>query len=406
MSGSIVSPARVVILAGVTAALHVGKLPPALPVLRDALGVSLLQAGFLLSLVQVAGMTLALLVGLAVDGVGLRRSVLAGLWILSAASAIGGWANAASDLLWLRAIEGFGFLLVALPAPGLIRRLVPPERLSRDLGLWGAYMPFGTALALLAGPWVMSALNWRGWWWSLAALSAGMALATLLGVQPDRPRRDAGNAGRTRRTSAPPRDRDGWIQRLRATLAAPGPWMVALSFAMYSGQWLAVIGFLPSIYYDAGLGGRTAGALTALASLVNVLGNIGSGRLLHRGFRPMHLLHVGFVAMALGATLAFALPGASPLARYFGVLMFSAVGGLVPGTLFSLAVRVAPSERTVSTTVGWMQQFSSLGQFVGPPVVAWVAGAAGGWQWTWVVTGSCSLAGVLLAAAIKRVQPG
>ncbi len=45
------------------ARLHVGKLPPAIPVLRDALGVTLLQAGFLLSLVQLAGMTLGLAVG-------------------------------------------------------------------------------------------------------------------------------------------------------------------------------------------------------------------------------------------------------------------------------------------------------------------------------------------------------
>ena len=40
------------ILAGVAAALHVGKLPTALPVLRESLGVTLLQAGFMLSLVQ------------------------------------------------------------------------------------------------------------------------------------------------------------------------------------------------------------------------------------------------------------------------------------------------------------------------------------------------------------------
>lgn len=46
-----VHPAYVVIAAGVAAALHVGKLSPALPVLGQALGVTLLQAGFLLSLV-------------------------------------------------------------------------------------------------------------------------------------------------------------------------------------------------------------------------------------------------------------------------------------------------------------------------------------------------------------------
>jgi MFS family permease len=89
--------------------------------------------------------------------------------------------------------------------------------------------------------------------------------------------------------------------------------------------------------------------------------------------------------------------------RYLGVLLFSMVGGMIPGTLFSLAVRLAPSDSTVSTTVGWMQQWSAFGQFAGPPLVAWVAGRMGGWQWTWVVTGLCSLAGVLLARKISRV---
>ena len=35
-----IDPALVVVLAGVCAALHVGKLPPAIPVLRDALGIA------------------------------------------------------------------------------------------------------------------------------------------------------------------------------------------------------------------------------------------------------------------------------------------------------------------------------------------------------------------------------
>lgn len=37
-------------------------------------------------------------------------------------------------------------------------------------------------------------------------------------------------------------------RRLRATLGSAGPWRVAITFSMYSSQWLAVIGFLPSIY--------------------------------------------------------------------------------------------------------------------------------------------------------------
>jgi MFS family permease len=401
MKRAALSPDLIVILSGVTAALYVGKLPPALPVLRDALGVTLLQAGFLLSLVQLAGMTLGLAVGLTADGLGLRRSMLAGLMILTAAGAVGGWARGASDLLWLRAAEGFGFLLVALPAPSLIRQLVPLERLNLRLGLWGAYMPFGTALALLTGPWVLGALGWPGWWWSLAALSAGMTVWMVLGVPSDTMRR--GTTPLMNAAAAVVQER--WWHRMGQTLAAPGPWLVALIFAMYSGQWLAVIGFLPSIYDQAGVAGGLAGALTAFAAACNVLGNVGAGRLMHRGVRPGRLLNAGFGAMALGAFTAFGLADAPPVLRYVGVLLFSGMGGMIPATLFMLAVRLAPSERTVSTTVGWVQQCSAFGQFAGAPLVAWVASKAGGWQWTWAVTGAACLAGVLLASRLPHKPP-
>src|SRR5829696_7546952 len=83
-------PALVVILAGVVAALHVGKLPPAIPVLRDALGLTLVQPGFLLSLVQLAGMTLGVVFGVVADKLGSRRSMSLGLVLLAIVSALGG----------------------------------------------------------------------------------------------------------------------------------------------------------------------------------------------------------------------------------------------------------------------------------------------------------------------------
>jgi MFS family permease len=384
----------VVVLAGVCAALHVGKLPPAITTLQAALGLSLLQAGFLLSTVQVAGMSAGVAFGALADALGLRRSMLLGLLLLALASAAGGVAQDVVSLLLLRAVEGFGFLLVVLPAPGLLRRLVAPQQLSRMLGLWGTYMPFGAALALLIGPMWIAALGWRTWWWVLGGLSAAMALWLAQAVPA------AASAAPPAAQALP------WAQRLRQTLAAPGPWLVAMTFAVYAGQWLAVIGFLPTIYLDAGVSGAATGALTALAAAVNMAGNLASGRLLHAGVRPTRLLAAGFVTMGLAAAAAFAAldgVGLSPPLRYVAVLLFSAVGGLIPATLFALAVRLAPSEQTLSSTVGWMQQWSAFGQFAGPPLVAWLASCSGGWQWTWVATGACSLLGLLLAARIARL---
>lgn len=187
--------------------------------------------------------------------------------------------------------------------------------------------------------------------------------------------------------------------RLARTLRAPGPWLVALGFFMYSGQWLAVVGFLPTIYHAAGLGTVAVAALSALAAAINMSGNIAAGRGLARGVPPALMLVAGYLSMALGAWVAFGAQG-FPVWQYLAVLLFSAVGGLIPGTLFGVAVNLAPGKDTVSTTVGWMQQFSSLGQFAGPPVVAWWVTRAGGWQWTWVVTGACSLLGLVVAACL------
>ena len=388
--------AAVVVGVGVCCALHVGKLPVAIPVLRDSLGLSLVQAGFLLSLVQLAGMTLGLIVGLSADRLGPRRLMLAGLLLLALGSALGAWAPNVSVLLATRVLEGLGFLLAVLPAPGLLRLHVHRHQtLSRALGWWGAYMPLGTALALLLGAPLLSVVGWRWVWLGLAVLTLMAAALLALRVPADGVvAASSGDAAQTRRPAA-------WWPRLRRTLGAPGPWLVALAFFLYSGQWLAVVGFLPTIYSQAGYSGNVVGLLTALAAGINMLGNIGAGRWMSHGTRPGTVLSLGYLAMALGAVVAFGAVG-HPVWQYLAVLLFSGLGGLIPGTLFGLAVVLAPGKDTVSTTVGWMQQFSSLGQFVGPPVVAWLAVRAGGWQWTWVATGACSLLGVVLAHQLQR----
>ncbi|MCC6196346.1 MAG: MFS transporter [Burkholderiales bacterium] len=386
-------PADLVVLAaGVSAAMHIGKLPPALPALREAFGMSLVEAGFLLSIVQVAGMCAGIVVGLVADSLGARRTILCGLATLAVASMVGGFAHEVWQLMALRAAEGFGFLVAILPVPRLLRSLVPHGELALKLGLWGAFMPTGTAIALLLGPWVIALAGWQGWWWLLAAVTAAMTFWIAAAVDDDA----------HRPADAHPEERE-WQQRLRTTLASPGPWLVALTFAMYSNQWMSIIGFLPTIYAQAGLSVAAAGALTALVAAVNAIGNIAAGRLLYRGVRPEHVLSAGFATMTACAILAFGVP--APLwLRFAAVLVLSGVGGLIPGALFPIAVELAPSPRTLSTTVGWMQQFSAAGQFAGPPLVALVASAIGGWQLTWTVTGGASVIGIALAWLIGRVH--
>ena len=87
-----------------------------------------------------------------VHKVGFRALVRVGFGMVAAGSALGAFSPGVPALLVTRLLEGAGFLLTVLPAPGLLRRQVShPPTLARALGWWGAYMPLGTALALLAG---------------------------------------------------------------------------------------------------------------------------------------------------------------------------------------------------------------------------------------------------------------
>ncbi|MDM0095828.1 MFS transporter [Variovorax sp. J22G73] len=418
MSQADTAPPRVpvavfaVLLGGVSGALHLGKLPPAVPALQASLGIGLVEAGFLLSLVQVASMTLGLVAGLAADTIGLRRSMLTGLGVLTVASLLGGLvgqgaagalggAHAVEWLLVLRAIEGIGFLLAVMPGPGLIRALTPPGADKAALGLWGAYMPLGVALALLLGPALIAWGGWADWWWALSLVSALAAVWVWLAVPADR-----------LRAAAPGSASTGWTSRLRATVGARAPWLVGLTFAVYSSQWMAVIGFLPAIYAGAGVPPAWNAVLTALAAAMNIVGNIAGGRWLQRGVAPQRLLQFGFLTMALGGVAAFAQLGQGadalglpPALRYIAVCAFSLGGGMVPATLFFLGVRLAPGPSTVSTTIGLMQQASSLGQFLAPPAVAWLAHRVGGWHWTWAATLACSLVGMAVARRLGRIRP-
>ena len=214
--------------------------------------------------------------------------------------------------------------------------------------------PISTAFwrVALAAP-LLALIGWRPVWLSLALLTLLAAIALVTQVSGDSANTTGARPLEAARALSP------WT-RIQHTLVAPGPWLVALAFFLYSGQWLAVVGFLPTIYNQAGYSGVVVGVLTALAAGINMVGNIGAGRCLARGMRPGVLLSTAYLAMALGAVVAFGAQG-HPVWQYLAVLVFSGVGGLIPGTLFALAVRVAPHAQAVPAVVGWTLQCSALG---------------------------------------------
>ncbi|MCD1125445.1 MFS transporter [Jinshanibacter sp. LJY008] len=382
--------AFIVFLAGVSAALHIWKLPPVLPVLQETLALTLSQTGWLISVFQLAGMLLGLVFGLFVQRIGQKQSILIGLLVLSAASFAGATANNISMLLIFRIIEGFALLMVTMSALALIRHIAPKARLSFFVALWSAYIPTATVFALFAGASMINYFDWSVLWVGSGIITLLMALLVWLLVKENNSSPSPSNN----------QLHQAWLS-IKQTLTTKEPWLVAVTFSMYTSQWVAIISFLPIIYREAGISGALMGTFTAIAAGVNIVGNLLAGKLLQHKVSANLLLNIAFITMILSAFIAFGL-NSSPWIQFIAITLFSAVGGLAPATLFNLAVKVTPSAQNIPVTIGWLQQWISFGQFAGPIIVALVVEYTQGWGSVWLLTGVWGVLGIVLSYLLCR----
>lgn len=380
----------VVVVAGITAALHIWKLPAALPLIQEDLGLSLLAAGVLLGIVQVAGMVGGLAVSLLAEVMGERRTLILGLLFLSAGSVFGALSIGAGTLLASRAVEGVGFIVATVVGPVLIRRHAPYRRVNLAVGCWSAYQGTATFVGLIASAYFLQVGTWQMWWWVMAGMTLIPIPLVLRVVPADHP----AGAGGAKAAAG----------RIGITARSPKVWIAGVVFGCYTIQWMAVVGFLPTVYGDSGLSGTHAGVLSAIVGGLNGVGAIVTGMLLQRGAPARALLFIAFALMAGASLLTFAVdwslvPGGLGW-QVTCVGLFSMVGSMVPATLTRMAVDLAPEGGSPSAAMGLMQQIFNIGNFTGPMIVAWLAMTTGGWSSTWWMTCSFAALGIALSAVL------
>ena len=386
----------VVVLAGITAAMHIWKLPSAIPVIQSELDMSLVEAGVLLGLVQVAGMAGGLAVSLSAEMIGARRCLLIGLGLLFAGSVVGGFAETAGLLMVCRAVEGAGFLLATVVAPGLIRANTPLRRVNTAVGFWSAYQGCATFVGLIASALVLQVTDWHTWWWIMAALTL-VPVPLVLAFVPKDPAGD-GNGLKAA------------VQRIGVTVRSPKPWVAGVVFGCYTIQWMAVVGFLPTIYQQNGVSGIWPGVLSAVVGGLNAVGAIATAPLLQRGVTARRLIIPTFILMGTTSLLTFAVdwttvPGGIAI-QFACVAAFSLVGAAIPSTLTRMAVDLAPPGGSTPAAMGLMQQIFNVGNFTGPAIVAWLATATGGWDSTWWMTCTFAALGIGLSLYLSEKRLG
>ncbi|MGY4259401.1 putative MFS family arabinose efflux permease [Bradyrhizobium sp. USDA 4516] len=349
----------IVIGCGIGAALQVGKVPIAASMLQQSLGIDLAAVGTIAGIFAVLGLVGSVPAGVVIAAVGARKVLLCGLAAITLGAASGALAPQLAVLLASRLLEGLGFLLVMVAAPALLDRVVDVSARDVTMAVWSCVMPFGIALALVAGP-IFD--GWRTIWWASAAFVA--LLFVLAGViVPD-------VASRTGPA------RSGLMQEATALARRRTPALLMVLFALYSLMFFALFSFLPILLTERlGVSSQGAGGLSALAG--NIVGNLAAGHLLARGVSRNLLIAVAAFVMGASA-LGIFLPVLGGWGAFWLCLLFSAIGGLIPATLLATAPAAAPSAAMVPVMMGLLMTGSNFGQVTGPIAVGAVVSA---WGW-------------------------
>jgi len=374
------------ILAGVVGALPLGRTAIAVPLLRQNLGISITSAALVVSAYAVLAALTALPAGSAVTRFGPRRAIIIGLLLIGLGSGLGALASSAPALIATRVVESCGFLGVIIGVPVLLRTLTAPQDRDLALALWGTYLPAGSAIMMLGGPFI-AAFGWQTLWLVTAVVAVLYAAIVWLAVP----------------TVAEPAAPETAVLRnaVKQVLSSPAPLTGACVFALYAFQYFSISGLLPLLLVER-LGASVAQAGFAGAAVVvaNAIGNSFAGV----------ALRIGVPLWAIIAA-AFAFLGAASFGIFSEALPFAAVAllasanlaisGLIPASIFAASPRLAPSASLLGVTLGLITQASNIGQLLGPVVLGFWAQAFG-WSAAPALFVALAAIGIFLALRLRH----
>ena len=377
----------VIFAGGLAAGAYMTKVPPALPALRADLGLTLVEAGLIQTMLYTIGAAAGVFFGVLAERAGVKRAALAGLGMMVAGGLLGAAAPSYAMLLASRFLEGIGFLLFVVAAAPLLAAATLPQDRATAFSIWSSYMPTGGTLALLVAPLAMSSFGWRGLWIGLAAYA--MLCAVLLARHVPAAQFGGGI---------------GSLRLLTESLVRPGSLALCLGFICYVGQWTSLMTWLPTFVVDErGASPATASLLTAAYVAINILGNQLGGVVLRAGAPRWAVMAGGAAAMGITASglMSVAAPDGVRLAC---AMAFSVLGGVIPAAVFSGTTVHAKSQQHIGTTNGMLMQASHGSQFAMPILIAWVASRSGGWEASLHVMLALAVTGVAAALAVGRFE--
>lgn len=378
--------------AGMVAAAHIGKLPPALPTIQNEMEVGLVTAGWIASMISTVGFALGLIAGAIADRLGQRRVLIFGLMMLATGSLIGTFAQSSNIMLVARFIEGLGFTATTITGGAIIARATIDSDRKWALGVWAAYMPIGFGSMMMFTAFLLDDFGWRVLWGISCALSLVWIVVVLRAT------------AQWQLSQIQAISRDPILGKVRRSLSKGGGVLVAVCFAIYATQHISMMNWLPTYMLEVyGVSTLFAATVPALVLAFNAGGNYLAAWAMGRNWPIWLLLALGASGMAVTEIGIFFgdMPNSLRLILAF---IFGIAGGLIPASALAAAPVYAPTPALIGTMSGLMVMGSNTGQLFGPPALAAAREAAGNWDGTAWLLLSLAIAGIIVAVMSRPME--
>jgi len=354
----------VLLLFSIAAPLNQFKVPPIMPLLMEALGLSVGRSGLLMSVFAVTGLILALPSGFIFQKVGHRATGLLAGGSIVIGAALGALSQGTGVLLISRVIEGIGTSFMAVLAPAIIAQWFSRHHRGTAMGIWSAWVPVGTAAMLILAPWIAQASDWRSVWWLGAGYALTVTLLYLAFVRPARSADDELSAARAAPTI-------NAVQVLRNR----DIWLLAAAFGAFNA---AVIGFgtyMPTFLTgERGLSLSQASLLSSVPTLITIFSAPAGGLVSDSvGSRKKpFLLGLGVALVLFPLVSVLSVTGLIVLVIVQGLFF-----GLIPTNIFAAAVEAAGHEKQGGMAMAMIMVGQNGGMLLGPVIFGALAEGAG-----------------------------
>ena len=383
----------VLILAAQTMA-NIGPLglPAIAALIREDLGLTLPQAGSLLSLYYVGPVLMSMPAGFLTDRWGMSRMLVAGQAVIGLGLLGVAFSQSYAALVAMLIASGFGYGMLNPTSTKVVIGWFPFRQRATMVGFKQVGLPFGGALGAALMPALGLALGWRVAVVTSALILALTVLASII-VYRDPPTAPVAPGGQS---------------ALRAVMLSRDLWLVGLSTLVFAATQTVWMGYLVLYLRDVvGLSLVAAGGFLALAQASGMVGRVAFGVLSDRAFggrRRAPLLLAG--AGSALCSLAMAWTGAGSATAWITVLalVFGFVGIGWNGVQHTLMAELA-GPRAAGTAVGFGLAISSAGVTLGPPIFGKFVELTGGYRPAWIALALSMTGALTLLALVRERRP-